>query len=391
MSSVYIHIPFCISKCEYCDFFSIPCGKQLVPDSYVEALCHEIQFRSRTFKEEIQTVYIGGGTPSLLRENQLFRLISCLREVNLAPDCEITVEVNPQDVSINLLENFHKAGINRISCGVQALDEKILSDVKRRSSMNEVISALELLKSNWNGIFSADIISALPGQTADSFLKGLELLVSYKPSHISMYSLTIEEETPLGKKLETGKLNYDFDKADEIWLKGRDFLRSSGYVQYEVSNFYHKECGNSCRHNMVYWKLEDYTGIGSGAAGTFYGQGLRYTNTKDIQKYVSFWNNLSCNVTEESVPCEKEIISTQIQCFEYFMMGLRTLEGVSLERFERRFKRMVPLEVKKIMEKWVKNQNAVFYKNAGEMFFALNEEGILFLNSFLEEIIGIDF
>lgn len=380
--SLYIHIPFCRSKCDYCDFFSVPCGKKDISDEYVSALCREIDTRCRSNNiEVIDTVYIGGGTPSLLKVSQLEMISKTFRKYTKVPVSEFTVEVNPDDVTEDLLAMFQKCGVTRLSCGVQAFEENVLSGVKRRSSGKTVVKALEVIKNNWKGIFSADIISALPGQTEESFLQGVKKLISYKPEHISLYSLTIEDETPLGKAVLSNRILYDFDKADDMWLLGKKLLEKNGYKQYEVSNFCF--AGYEAKHNMVYWQLKNYIGCGAGATGSRYGDyGVRFTNTENISEYCSFWN--SEGKTIEKAPGIEEKLSLEIQSFEFIMMGLRTLNGINLVEYKERFHREIPEKIKAVMHEWAKNKRAEY--KAG-LCFSLTSEGLLFLNEFLRQII----
>lgn len=381
--SLYIHIPFCKTKCDYCDFFSVPCGNSSIPDEYISSLCKEITARVSFFKvESFKTVYIGGGTPSLLSDQQLSQILSVVYSISKIKPEEITVEVNPDDVSPELLESFEAAGVNRLSVGIQAFDDVTLKSVKRRSSLSTVYSALDLIKKSWKGIFSADIICALPNQTKESFLDGLGNLVGYEPHHISMYSLTIEDETPLGRAFNSGDFEYDFDAADEMWIAGREFLEQKGYVQYEVSNF--SKPGFECKHNMVYWKLHDYIGCGAGATGTVYGKdGFRFTNTTKINEYISYWND-SAEVLQ--APGEKEVLDKDVESFEFFMMGLRTLSGVCRQDYETRFGCLFPQGFVKLFDEWKGKGFANVYESQGKVYFSLNKKGILFLNAFLEKL-----
>lgn len=386
--SVYIHIPFCRTRCDYCDFFSTACGKNGVPDSYVAAVCNEIKARlAYSGSSCVRTVYIGGGTPSLLSASQLKKISGALSSVS-APKSghleEFTLEVNPDDVTRDFLLAAADAGVDRLSCGVQAFEDDVLSGVKRRCGGAGVLEALELISLAWKGRFSADIISALPGQTEENFCRGIRSLVEYPVDHISMYSLTIEPETPLGKKLDSGLISYDFDAADRMWLMGRDILENSGFRQYEVSNF--SRPGKQCIHNMVYWRLEDYIGCGAGATGSFYGSsGRRFTNTKNIEEYIRFW--LSDSPVPESAPGEKEMLSSEVQAFEFFMMGLRTLRGVCLSDYKERFGSDIPENIISEMNLWKNRSLADFYYSENGLCFALNSQGILFLNDFLRKIL----
>lgn len=436
--SLYIHIPFCLSKCEYCDFFSLvnsgkgsctdnACCKK-IPDLYVDALCNEILYRTQKYGPAgIRSVYIGGGTPSLLDEEQLKkicdRIFLCRKifsknnnaggaEKTLSEkeksDFEFTIEVNPDDVTKELLQAFEKNGINRISCGIQSCTDACLKFVKRRAGKNENLRAMELISRYWQGKKSFDLICGLPFETEKSFRESLDTVMSYAPDHISMYSLTIEDETSLGQKYNSGQLDYDFNFADELWLSSKAYLEKNNYFQYEVSNFC--KPGNECLHNLVYWNHEDYLGCGSGATGTVYdsdGRGYRWTNTTDIQKYIKFWkddfarnnftpNDFVPNDKEKIVipDCDKKLldvckiekIDLHDSIFEYFMMGLRKVSGISEQNFYNKFKKKIPEEIIRLFEKWKKKGHAeILIEEDGRRFF-LTKEGLLFLNRFLEEI-----
>ena len=385
--SLYIHIPFCKSKCEYCDFFSVPCGNKCIPDEYVDALVQELDFRIKLYKvHRFSTVYIGGGTPSLLKITQLEKIMK--KVLSLGIPSEITMEVNPEDVTEELLVVMNNLGINRISCGIQALNDEVLQSVKRRGCVESVFNKIELIKKSWNGIFSVDIISALPNQSKSDFLDGLKKIVSFEPEHISMYALTIEESTPLGKKLQKGQLSYDFEAADEMWIEGRDFLINSGYVHYEVSNF--AKDGFACEHNMAYWKLKNYIGIGAGAVGTIYSdRTVRWSNSTKLDSYISFWNkNLSDIKSDELCNIQSvENIDFNIQVFEYFMMGLRTSYGICKEEFEARFNIPIPEKFIKIFNEWEEKQMCQKKVSFNKTYYSLNSSGLLLLNEFLTELI----
>ena len=385
--SLYIHIPFCKSKCEYCDFFSVPCGNKCIPDEYVNALLQELDVRIKLYNvHRFSTVYIGGGTPSLLKPIQLEKIMQ--KVLSLGIPSEITMEVNPEDVTEELLVTMNNLGINRISCGIQSLNDEVLRCVKRRGCVENIFDKIELIKKTWNGIFSVDIISALPNQSKSDFLDGLKKIVSFEPEHISMYALTIEESTPLGKKLQKGQLSYDFEAADEMWIAGRDFLINSGYVHYEVSNFA-KE-GFVCEHNMSYWKLKNYLGIGAGAVGTIYSdRTIRWSNSTKLDSYISFWNKNvdDIKVDELSNIQSVENIDFNIQVFEYFMMGLRTSYGICKEEFEARFNMPIPEKFIKIFNEWEQKQMCQKKVSFNKTYYSLNSSGLLLLNEFLTELI----
>ena len=385
-ASLYIHIPYCISKCRYCDFFSRPYNHN-VPDVYIKALVNEIKYRFEQYKcDVIDTVYVGGGTPSLLTPEQILFLFDSLRSVKIfTPDSEISFEVNPDDVSQKLLQALEAAGVNRLSVGLQSMTPEVLKYAGRRASGIVNQKALQLIKENWHKSFSVDLISALPYETEQTFLESLKTVIDVRPDHISMYSLTIEENTPFGKALANGQMKYDFEKADNMWLTAKAFLEKNGYPQYEVSNF--ASARNQCRHNLVYWNHGDYIGAGSGATGTVYnkgGTGLRWTNTLGVEKYIQFWNDFNGNLaqTPQNIPQTTEQLSFETSEFEFFMMSLRKTQGFSKSQYQKIFNKELPQKFCDVYERWQKKGLA----GSSERFY-LNDKGLLFLNAFLEELI----
>ena len=385
--SLYIHIPYCISKCDYCDFFSIGCGKACVPDDYVDALCNEIKYKIENYSiTEWETVYIGGGTPSLLSYSQLKKIFDYIYLTGQKQISECTIEVNPDDVTRELIETYNTLSITRLSCGIQSLQNNVLKQVHRRSSGEQVINALNIINQYWKGDFSVDLISGLPEQTKDDFLQNLKTLMNYKIHHISMYALTIEEGTPLDNKINSGKIHYDFDKADELWIEGRNFLEKNGFNQYEVSNF----CKNDkfCKHNLVYWSLQNYIGCGCGATGTIYytnKKSIRITNIPELNKYISVWNRDTHNDIEQTQQIEE--IDTKTEEFEFLMMGLRTLKGINATEYKKRFQIELSQNVIKLFEKWEKEGKAQISINSDKSVqYSLTKTGILYLNKFLLEI-----
>ena len=380
--SLYIHIPFCLSKCDYCDFFSIAAGNKskadAVPPEYVDSLCNEITYRLKQYGDcVVKTIYIGGGTPSLLSFDEISKIAKTIKKAGLTRNYEFTFEVNPDDIDKALLSELESCGINRISCGIQSFCDKALKNVHRRAGRDTVFSAIQLLLNEWNKNLSVDLICGLPYETEESLLNALTFLVNNNIAHISFYSLCVEEETPLGKAIINHSQKYDEDFSDELWLKGRDFLLSKGYIQYEVSNF----ClpGHECIHNMAYWTRKDYIGCGSGGTGTIYnnnGEGVRYTNIKNPEEYTKFWQKTSQEYN--NIPQTVEKIRQNTAEFEYFMMGLRTTRGVSPHEFEAFFGKKLPQNVLKLLE------NECVKTNEG--FYYLDKERLLFLNSFLQRL-----
>ena len=393
--SLYVHVPFCRQKCDYCDFFSIPSNRAscVCPDEeYVRSVLNEIRFYVKKYSvSRWKTVYIGGGTPSQLGARLLFELVSGIKNaVSDKTADEFTVEMNPEDLTEDILDSAQKAGVDRISTGIQALDQKALDSVNRHCPLQTAISSLELLQKKWKKKLSVDFIAGLPGQTYSSFKKQFETVFNCKNiDHISLYSLTLEENTPLYKKIESGKIKWSQQKTDRMWILGRKILKEKGFIQYEVSNF--ARTGAESLHNKVYWHLENYIGCGSGACGSVYGEvSERWTNTCSIKNYENFWLDFN---PESEIPesiRQVEKIDLQTQEFEWLMMGFRLLEGVCSEEFKKRFGKSLEerIGVKDgLFFEWSKKHLARSYKKDGKTFYALNERGLMLLNLFLESLL----
>lgn len=390
-SSLYIHIPYCGSKCSYCDFFSIVQGVPSVPQDYVEALINQFHsFYKTGLLSQLQTVYFGGGTPSLLSCQQLRQIMEEICPL-LQEDSEVTLEVNPESLTDELLETAMSCRINRISVGVQSLQDEVLGCVGRRCRAQESRRGLQLLAKS--GVaFCIDLIAGLPRQVQEDFLAGLEEVISYKPYHISLYSLTVVEDTRLYKQIEDGQIHWVPEVADSQWIAGRDLLERAGYLQYEVSNF--APVGQESRHNSAYWKQKSYVGLGSGAAGTLYnfgksGQlwgGFRYTNSTNLQEYLGFWKNFRGDTKDvcsflQGIPAQKEDLDRKTLAFEHLMLALRMKTGVSCTEFSRRFDQELDhcLFERFCSQGWMHSQI---------QGYSMTSEGLLFLNQILEELLG---
>lgn len=389
--SLYIHIPYCFSKCDYCDFFSIPSKK--IDDKYIECLCNEIVYKSKKYKKsECNTIYIGGGTPSLLSSTQLKKIsdfiFTCF---NISSNYEFTVELNPDDVSETLLKSLEYAKVNRLSLGLQSMSDDVLKFIHRRANRSQNFNAIKLISRKWKGNVSFDFICGLPYEKKESFLNNLEEVLAYNPDHISLYSLCVEEETVLGNKICNKIIEYDYDFSDELWLCGKDLLEKNGYFQYEVSNFSIK--GFECKHNLAYWNHKTYIGIGCGATGTEYnndGTGIRITNIKELNKYIEFWQNVNNPDNNCMIPIEKEVIDLDTSIFEFFMMGLRKKSGVSHEDFYNIFQKDIPQNIIELFEKWQNKSLAEIIIKDNTTYYRLSKRGLLFLNKFLEELLSLN-
>lgn len=416
--SVYIHIPFCRSKCSYCDFFSRP-GIESRLDDYINSLCNEIEFYSKASEyKQINTLYIGGGTPSLLSIFHLEKLFSTIQKcfTFAEKDFEATIELNPDDVSDELISFLNNSFINRISLGIQSLKQKTLSLMKRRASRETSLAALSLIKQKFSKRFSADLIAGFPGETETDLFENIKELISFEPEHISLYSLCVEEGTCLYNQIESGELEFDQNVSDKIWLSAKNLLEENGYHQYEISNFSKTEKSQSI-HNLTYWHLKNYFGFGSAATGSFFfkEKSIRYTNSSDINKYINFWNNKSDQGSFESlksftgesekiklysyddfknflsyVPAEVELIDKETEEFEFFMMNFRLRKGVSETEFESRFGKSLDHKLcaeNSLFSRWMSEGKAEIAKDEnGEVYYRLTEEGILYLNYFLENM-----
>ncbi len=388
-TSLYIHIPFCRKKCDYCDFFSVPrslyASKPDFYTLYVRSLLNEISYYVKHYSVKgWNSVYIGGGTPSTLNEVQLKILLDgVFRLARKTAGCEVTLEMNGEDAEESYVINAAECGVTRLSLGIQVLDDEVLKKCGRVCTKEKALRALDIIKKNWQGRLSVDFIAGLPGCSYETLEKSMKTALTYPVDHVSLYSLMVEEGTPLEKNIRLGKVSVDDDQADEMWMKGRDFLEKNGFSQYEVSNFARKGCESV--HNTTYWKLKSYIGCGPGACGTVYEDELRWNNKCDIDSYVSFFS--SGSVMPDNRVCEPEKIDVKIQQFEFFMMGLRLTEGVCENDYHERFGCGFPEAFMKEFAVREKQSLAFTYEADGKKYFTLGKKGILFLNSFLEALL----
>lgn len=323
MAGLYIHIPFCLRKCGYCDFYSVE-GIDLLP-SFMDALCCEIALRGRPEAGalNIETIYFGGGTPSLLTADQISNLFHWFRShFDIANEPEATLEANPCTLSEESLQGYLENGINRISIGVQSFRDKELLLLGRLHSSKQAEEALMLARKAGFKQTGIDLICGLPGQSVSSHEANLNKAVSLEPDHISVYALTWNSTTPLGKKIESGAYSRPLEKRiRDILIKTHQTLTDAGYEHYEISNF--AKPGFRCRHNEGYWTGEDYIGLGPSAHS--YLNNERYWNNADISKYISV-------LSQNKLPVkEREVLSSEQQHLEQIYLGLRRKEGIPLD------------------------------------------------------------
>lgn len=324
-SGLYIHIPFCSSKCNYCDFNSYE-GKLIFSEDYFNAMKKEInQYSSQMKFNRIDTIFIGGGTPTCVDARYICEILDqCRSKFNISDNCEISIESNPGTISIEKLEKYRQCGINRISIGLQATQGELLKYLGRRHSNEEFITSVELAKQAGFENINADVIFGIPGQTLEDWKNTLMTLVKTGVTHISAYSLKIEEGTVFGDLKKSGALIPVEDELDrEMYHYTIEYLSENGYNQYELSNFA-KE-GYECKHNLIYWKCVDYLGIGAGAHS--YLDNLRLANVYTIEEYID-------SLAKGSKPVEERYTVDYCEKMsEYMFLGLRLTKGISNSEF----------------------------------------------------------
>ena len=329
---LYIHIPFCKAKCAYCDFYSLAHSEEKM-DAYVAALLHHLEeVAPRAAGMQVDTVYFGGGTPSYLGAARLCRILqTVLRRYDVARDAEITLEANPDSAGDwKELRRLRRAGFNRLSLGVQSTDDALLRRIGRVHTYEQVQQAVTAVRKAKFTNLSLDLIYGLPGQTMEDWQRTLADAVALGPEHLSCYGLKLEEGTPLWQQRQTLTLPDDDAQAD-MYLYTVAALGGMGYEQYEISNF--AKPGKESRHNLKYWRMEEYAGFGPGAHSDF--GGVRYGYVRDIDSYIAGRLVLS----------ESETDSTLARDYEYVMLSLRTAAGIDRQTFEKRYRqRFQPME-----------------------------------------------
>ena len=329
--SLYLHIPFCVKKCHYCDFLSFPGCSLSRQAEYVDAMIQEIHaYREAAEDYEVKTIFLGGGTPSLLEEELVERLFHELYSVwRAAPETEITIEANPGTLSREKLIGYHMIGINRLSLGLQSTIAQELATIGRIHNYEQFLANYYLAREAGFDNINIDIMSALPGQTLISYGKTLERILKLQPEHISSYSLILEEGTDFWENAEIERALPSEQTERIMYHYTKKCLQNAGYERYEISNY--AKPGYACLHNQVYWTGGEYLGLGLGAAS--YWKGARFSNTPDMEEYME--NCSRARITEN----QKEIVTAtqKSRMEEYMFLGLRMIRGVSIREFERRF------------------------------------------------------
>ena len=321
---IYIHIPFCRSKCDYCDFYSLA-GRDDRMDQYQKALLSHIKETAPLAQDfPVDTIYIGGGTPSYYGAKRLKELLGVIRKLyKVEKDAEVTVECNPDSVDVKSLKILRKAGVNRLSMGMQSANACELERIHRIHTPQQVNEAATAARKAGFTNLSLDLIYGLPGQTMDSWKATVEHALSLIPQHLSCYGLKVEEGTPLAARVAQGEILPDDDQQADLYLWTVGRLERAGYPQYEISNF--AKPGFASRHNLRYWLTQPYIGFGPGAHSDFGGR--RYSFVQDLDAYIQ-------GVLQGGdIIDESEIIPKRERCGEYLMLRLRTVQGINEQEY----------------------------------------------------------
>lgn len=326
---IYVHIPFCKSKCKYCDFISFSCMEGKI-EKYFDVLIKEIESKKDCTNKEITTIYIGGGTPSVPDSKHIVKVINTIKKLfKISKDCEITIEVNPGTVTKEKLIDYKNAGVNRISIGLQSTSNRILNLIGRIHSYEQFLNTYNLAKEVGYNNINIDLMLGIPTQTESELVDSLEKVIKLNPNHISIYSLIVEENTEIQRLIDNKELELP-DEATErkMYWKTKKVLEKKGFKQYEISNFAKK--GYESKHNLDCWNQEEY--IGMGIAAHSYINRKRFSNIDNIDKYIENENNLEKNIIVNEIQNREE------QAKEFMMIGLRKIDGISISEFEKKFR-----------------------------------------------------
>lgn len=347
---IYIHIPFCMKKCFYCDFVSYA-NKEDMIEKYIKALEKEIKIKAEENKLlKINTIYIGGGTPSFIDSKHIVYIINAIKEsFNVKENAEITIEVNPGTVTKNKLEDYIKCGINRISIGLQTTNNELLKQIGRIHTYEQFLETYNLIRMVGFNNINVDLMLALPNQTIKDLEDSLNKVIMLKPEHISVYSLILEEKTKLYDLVESGKLEL-LDESIErnMYWKVKNILEQNGYKHYEISNF--AKQGYESKHNLNCWNQEEY--LGMGLAAHSYLNNKRYSNTENLEQYIN--KLLDEEGIKNDIVTVHEEQTLEDKQKEYMLLGLRKIEGVKISDFKNKFVQNPIYVCRKELDKLVK-------------------------------------
>lgn len=372
---LYIHIPFCIKKCAYCDFLSWS-GDKDQKEEYVRDLEQEIRsYKTFAADYQVSTVYFGGGTPSILETGQIERIMGALRQTfRIEKKAEITLEMNPGTARKEKLKVYRQLGINRLSIGIQSVKNENLKLLGRIHTYEDFLESYHMAREAGFDNISGDLISSLPGQTLEEWKEELEILIRTPLEHFSVYQLIIEEGTEFYERYgEHEELLPDEETSREIYLWTGEYLENQGFRQYEISNY--ARAGKESRHNLRYWERKDYLGLGLGAASMI--RNMRMSNTRDWEKY-----RTGCR-DPRKIREEVEFLEEPRQIEEFMFLGLRKTRGVSRKEFRRTFGKDLDLIYEKTLKKYLENG---MLQESGDRIF-LSEEGILLSNQIFADFL----
>lgn len=367
-SGLYIHIPFCVRKCAYCDFVSYAGVPEETQSAYVDALIEEILWCG---VDSFDTIFIGGGTPSCIDEKYIAKILDvCAKKLYLTADAEISIEVNPATLNKDKLKTYKDAGINRISMGIQSLADDELALLGRTHTSKQARESYELIRQAGFDNVNLDVMFGIPNQSEDSFFKTLNEALALAPEHVSVYSLILEPGTPLYDCCKKGTVTCPEEETERrMYYLAIDYLQEHGYRQYEISNF--AMPARECRHNLKYWRCETYRGVG--AAAHSYDGGRRWSNVEDLNHYIELQKSRKSSIDEIINLDERDKIG------EFMIMGLRLCEGVCVAEFGRRFNADLMDVYKEEIEKYV---GLGFMRSEGGKI-CLTREGFSVSNSVL--------
>lgn len=372
-TSLYVHVPYCASKCIYCDFFSG--GKKTADwNRLTEALINELQERKQEFNLLPDSLYIGGGTPSLMPPDDFVRMVEGLNKIVNAEGMwrEFTVEVNPDDVSEELCLGMKSVGVNRVSMGIQTLSDEELKAIRRRHDACMALRAYDYLQRHFSNV-SVDLMFGIPGQTVESWVKTVDRIIGIRPQHLSAYSLMLEEGTPLTTLYNMGRVELPADEeCDKMWRLLSEMLQGAGYEQYEISNY--SLPGYRSVHNSRYWSGNQYVGLGP-SAHSYDGHNVRRCNPADIRGYLDHY--LAKNGRKDAAPFyEEEILTKEELIEEHILTRMRTREGICLEAFCEEFGLHA---LQKLLDNAVPLQNKGLVNVSGD-HLSLTTDGIMVSN-----------
>lgn len=385
---LYLHFPFCKRKCLYCDFVSAAAGRETMA-AYCLALEKEIRAAGERYPDaQVSTVFLGGGTPSILPPELMKPVLAALRQsFALLPDAEFTSEANPGTLTEAWLETLLAAGLNRLSLGVQAAQDGLLARIGRIHSFADAEKSIRLAQRMGIGSINADVMYGLPGQTCADYLETLRSLCGLGVNHLSAYSLILEEGTPLTRSVEQGRLSVpDEDACAEMTEAGIALLAEEGFRQYEISNY--AKPGHACRHNMGYWQGAWYLGLGAAAHGMVPpaeqekqagAVRVRVANPAAVERYIAL---------SPELPRERSLIPAEEAMFETMMLGLRMNEGVSAARFEALHGRSLSGQYGTQLESLVRDGLGEWRNTPSGIAFALTARGLMLQNEALLRLMG---